>query len=286
MGGAALGAYWRLTKPGITRLVMVTAAAGYWLGARGEPSGAALLQTLLGSGLVISGTNGLNQWWERDADARMRRTRARPLPSGALRPPQALAFALTIAVLGITWLAAFVNVLTAGLAAASLALYILAYTPLKRRSPVALYVGAIPGALPILGGWTAAGAPLDAAGWTLFAVLFLWQLPHFLALGWMYRDDYRQAGFRVLSSVDPDGRLTARQALVCSVALVVVSFVPAWVGLAGLGYLIGAAGLGLVMLGWSLVLLREPTAARARGLFLTSVGYLPALLMLLVLLPA
>ena len=286
MGGAALGAYWRLTKPGITRLVMVTAAAGYWLGARGEPSGAALLQTLLGSGLVISGTNGLNQWWERDADARMRRTRARPLPSGALRPPQALAFALTIAVLGITWLAAFVNVLTAGLAAASLALYILAYTPLKRRSPVALYVGAIPGALPILGGWTAAGAPLDAAGWTLFAVLFLWQLPHFLALGWMYRDDYRQAGFRVLSSVDPDGRLTARQALVCSVALVVVSFVPAWVGLAGLGYLIGAAGLGLVMLGWSLVLLREPTTARARGLFLTSVGYLPALLMLLVLLPA
>ena len=283
---AALGAYWRLTKPGITRLVMITAAAGYWLGARGEPSLAALLHTLLGTGLVVSGTNGLNQWWEREADARMRRTAARPLPAGALRPRRALAFALTIAVLGILWLAASVNVLTAVLAAASLALYILAYTPLKRRSPAALYVGAVPGALPILGGWTAAGAPLDAAGWTLFAILFLWQLPHFLALGWMYRDDYRRAGFRVLSGGDTDGRLTARHAVVCSLALVVVSFVPAVVGLAGVGYLIGAAVLGLAILGWSLLLLRGPTPARARRLFLASVAYLPALLVLLVLLPS
>lgn len=195
-------------------------------------------------------------------------------------------FALTIAVLGIAWLGAFVNLLTATLAAASLALYILAYTPLKRRSPVALYVGAIPGALPILGGWTAAGAPLDAAGWTLFAILFLWQLPHFLALGWMYRDDYRRAGFRVLSGGDTDGRLTARHAVVCSLALVVVSFVPAVVGLAGVGYLIGAAVLGLAILGWSLLLLRGPTPARARQLFLASVAYLPALLVLLVLLPS
>lgn len=281
-------AYWRLTKPGITRMVMVTAAAGYWLGAAASdgPSLVTLLQTLLGTGLVVSGTNALNQWWERDADARMRRTSARPLPAGALRPGQALMFALTIAGLGVAWLAAFVNLLTAALAAASLVLYILAYTPLKRRSPAALYVGAIPGALPILGGWTAAGAPLDVAGWTLFAILFVWQLPHFLALGWMYRDDYRRAGFRVLSGIDSDGRLTARLAVGCSLALVAVSFAPALVGLAGAGYLLGAAAMGLVVLVWSLLLLREPTTARARGLFLSSVGYLPALLLLLILLPS
>jgi protoheme IX farnesyltransferase len=284
----AARAYWRLTKPGITRLVLVTAAAGCWLGgvASGAPQLAILLHTLAGTGLVVSGTNALNQWWERDADARMARTRARPLPAGLIRPAAALKFGLSVAAAGIVWLAVFVNLLTAALAAAALALYILAYTPLKRRSPLALYVGAVPGALPILGGWTASGAPLDGGGGTLFGILFLWQLPHFLALGWMYREDYRAGGFRMLSRGDPAGRVTARHAAVCSLALVVASFAPAWVGLAAPEYLLGAAVLGSAMIGGSLRLLRAPTPARARGLFLTSIAYLPVLLLLLVILPA
>jgi protoheme IX farnesyltransferase len=282
---ASAAPYWELTKPGITRLVVLTAAAGFLLGARGGVDPVLLAHALLGTGLVAAGTNALNQWWERDADARMGRTRRRPLPAGRLRPGEALAFAATISIAGILWLAAFVNTLTAALAALSLASYIFAYTPLKRRTPLALFVGAVPGALPILGGWTAAGAGLTVPGWVLFGILFLWQLPHFLALGWLYRDDYLQGEFAMLSRADPEGRLTARQALLFAAALVVVSLLPARVGLAGTPYLVGAAVLGLALLGWSAEMARHPSRARARRLFLASVLYLPALLLLLVSLP-
>jgi len=282
---ASAAPYWELTKPGITRLVVLTAAAGFLLGARRGVDPVLLAHALFGTGLVAAGTNALNQWWECDADARMGRTRRRPLPAGRLRPGDALAFAIIIAITGILWLAAFVNALTAGLAAVSLASYVFAYTPLKRRTPLALFVGAVPGALPILGGWTAAGAGLTLPGWVLFGILFLWQLPHFLALGWLYRDDYLRGGFAMLSRTDADGRLTARQALLFAAALVVVSLVPAGVGLAGTPYLVGAAALGLALLGWSAEMVRHPNAARARRLFLASVLYLPALLLLLVSLP-
>jgi len=282
---ASVAAYWELTKPGITRLVVLTAAAGFLLGARDAVDPVLLAHALLGTALVAGGTNALNQWWERDADARMNRTRRRPLPAGLLRPGDALAFALIIAITGILWLAAFVNTLTAGLAAVSLASYVFAYTPLKRLTPLALFVGAVPGALPILGGWTAAGAGLTAGGWVLFGILFLWQLPHFLALGWLYRDDYRHGGFAMLSRFDPDGRRTGRQALLYAAALLVVSLAPARVGLAGTPYVVGAAALGLALLGWSAEMARHPTPTRARRLFLASVLYLPALLLLLVILP-
>ena len=282
---ASVAPYWELTKPGITRLVVLTAAAGFLLGARGGVDLALLAHALLGTALVAAGTNALNQWWEREADARMSRTRRRPLPTGRLRPGDALAFATTISIAGILWLAGFVNTLTAALAALSLASYILAYTPLKRRTPLALFVGAVPGALPILGGWTAAGAGLTLPGWVLFGILFLWQLPHFLALGWLYRDDYVQGGFAMLSHADPDGRLTARHALLFAAALVAVSLLPARVGLAGTPYLVGAAALGLALLGWSAEMVRHPSPAHARRLFLASVLYLPALLLLLVSLP-
>jgi len=280
-----VGAYWALTKPGITRLVLFTCAVGFWLGRRGRFEVAVFLALVVGSGLVVSGTNALNQWWERGADARMQRTRGRPLPAGVLRPASALVFGTLIAVLGVAVLVTFVNGTTAALAAAALLIYILAYTPLKPRSPIALYVGAIAGALPIVGGWTASGAPITAAGYALFAILFFWQLPHFLALGWLYRDDYRNGGFAMLSGRDPDGRRSARRAAVFAFLLLVASLAPAWTGLAAMPYVVTALVLGGALIAWSLALVRTPDARHARRLFLASVVYLPALLILLVLLP-
>lgn len=277
--------YWTLTKPGITRLVTLTAGAGFWLGARGDPDLGRLALALVGTGLVVGGTNALNQWWERDADARMDRTRGRPLPAGRLRPGAALAFAVVISLAGIAWLALFVNALTTLLAAVSLATYVFAYTPLKRRTPAALFVGAVPGALPILGGWTAAGAGLTAAGWVLFAILFLWQIPHFLALGWLYREDYVRGGFAMLSRNDSTGSITAAQALWFTAALVAASLLPAGVGLAGLPYVGAAAVLGVALVASSVALWRAPTPAAARRLFVASVAYLPGLLLLLAGLP-
>lgn len=280
-----LAAYWALTKPGITRLVLFTCGVGFWLGARGKPDLRTLAGLLLGCGLVVSGTNALNQWRERAADARMQRTQARPLPAGVLQPSPALVFGTMISVVGIVLLLIAVNVITTLLAAAALLIYILAYTPLKRRSPVALYVGAIAGALPILGGWTASGTPITVSGFALFAILFLWQLPHFLALGWLYREDYRAGGFAMLSGRDADGRVSARASALFALLLLVASLVPTWTGLAGPAYLGAALLLGGALLAWSLALIRTPDAIHARRLFLASVIYLPALLLSLVLLP-
>lgn len=284
---STVAAYWALTKPGITRLVLLTTAVGFWLGARGHPGEAlgSLLATLAGTALVAGGTNALNEWWERDADARMQRTRRRPLPAARLEPGAALLFAIAISVVGIVWLTVLVNGLTGFLAGLSLASYVFLYTPLKRYTPLALFVGAVPGALPILGGWTAAGRGLTAPGWALFSILFLWQIPHFIALGWLYREDYRRGGFATVGRDDAAGRLTAAQATIFAVLLCVVSLAPARLGLANPYYAAAATALGIVLVGWSVALLRAPSPRRARQLFLMTIAYLPVLLLLLVLLP-
>ena len=280
----ARGAYWALTKPGITHLVVLTTAAGFWLGGPGAPNWD-MLAALLGTALVTAGTNALNQWWERDADARMARTCRRPLPSGSLSPRSAFVFGVSIAIVGLIWLALLVNPLTAWLAGASLASYVFLYTPLKRRTSLALFVGAVPGALPILGGWTAATGRVTLPAVVLFAILFLWQIPHFLALGWLYREDYRRGGFAMLSRCDTDGRDSGRLTVAFAAALLVTSLLPAFVGIAGPSYLATAAALGTMLLAYSGALLRAPTAVAARRVFHTSIAYLPALLLLLVILP-
>lgn len=272
-----------LTKPSITRLVVGTAAAGYYLGAADHFDLARFANTLLGTALVAGGTNALNQWWERDVDARMHRTQTRPLPGGRMAAPVALTFALTIAAAGVAWLAWTVNGLTALLAAVTLASYVLCYTPLKKRTALNTLVGAVPGALPILGGWTAATDGLTVPAGLLFAVLFLWQLPHFLALAWMYREDYARGRLRMLSLEDPDGRRTGRHAVGWSVLLVGTSLLLTPLGLTGWAYAVAALALGAWLVVLSGRMARTPSVAVARRLFLASVVYLPVMLVVMAL---
>jgi len=271
-----------LTKPRIVGLVVATAAAGFYLAAPGGVDVTLFLNAMLGTTLVAAGTNALNQVAERDVDAIMRRTARRPLPTGRVGPADAAWFAWLLGASGIACLAALVNPLTALLAAATLGSYVFLYTPLKRRTTLATLVGGIPGALPIVGGWTAAGGTLGIEAWVLFWILFLWQLPHFLALAWLYREDYARAGLRMLSVGDADGLNTFRQAALYAVALLPVSLVPTLVGVTGPVYFFGA----VVLSGWlvwvGFAALRERGAPQARRLFLTSVWYLPALLGLMV----
>ena len=282
-----------LTKPRIVAMVVVTAAAGYVLGLRTVSLGQypatsaaaawwVLLNTILGTALVAGGTSALNQVLERDVDALMRRTAKRPLPAGRMRARDAAWFAWIISALGALELWQFVNALTAFLAVTTLVVYVYAYTPLKRRSHVSTLVGAIPGALPIVGGWTAAGASLDARAAALFAILFLWQLPHFLALSWMYREDYARAGLRMLSADDTDGSATFRLAGLTATALLPISLVPAALGMGGLPYFLAALLLSVMLLWLSSVAARRPTPAHARRLFLATLVYLPTLLAILV----
>jgi protoheme IX farnesyltransferase len=271
-----------LSKPRITQLVVLTAAAGYYLGSQGPFRLEPFLMTLLGTALVAAGTNALNQLRERDTDALMRRTRGRPLPSGRVSPRQALGFAALTAAAGLGLLVWRVNVLTAGLAAATLVAYVWFYTSLKRRSTLNTLIGAVPGALPVLGGWTGAGGELGPPAFALFWTLFLWQLPHFLALAWIYREDYRTAQLRMLSVEDPDGHRTARMALLYAVALLPISLLPTLFGVTGVVYFYGALALGLAyaVSGFLMVL---DVNRRAGWVFLTSIIYLPALLTLAVL---
>jgi protoheme IX farnesyltransferase len=282
-----------LTKPRIVALVAATAAAGYALGLRALPDGQypatslaaqswVLLHATLGTALVAGGTSALNQIVERDVDALMRRTANRPLPAGRLGVREAWVFAWAISAIGVAELLLFVNARTALLAAATLVAYVYAYTPLKRRTHLATPVGAVPGALPILGGWSAAGAPLDARPAALFAILLLWQLPHFLALSWIYREDYARAGLRMLSVEDADGAATFRQAALNAAALLPVSLAPAALAMAGRVYFFAALALSGALLALALLVLRAPTPARARGLFVATLAYLPSLLGVLV----
>jgi len=263
--------------------VLITAAAGFYLGAAGSVNVHLLLHTLLGTALVAAGTNAFNQLRERDADGRMERTRRRPLPSGRITPRAATVFAALISGAGVVYLAVAVNVLTAGLAALTLASYVLLYTPLKKTTTLNTLIGAVPGALPIVGGWTAAGGALGPAVLGLFWILFLWQLPHFLALSWIYREDYRRGGFAMLAVRDPEGRATAWMAVLYAVALVPVSLVPTLMGVTGRSYFFGALALGAAYAVAAAGMLPLATPSRAWRVFLASIVYLPALLTLMVL---
>ncbi len=273
---------WALTKPGITRLVLVTTAVGVYLASRGSIDWILMAHALIGTGLLAAGTNALNMYAERRVDAEMKRTKERPLPAGRLNPTTALLFSSGISVLGTLYLTLLVNPLTAAIGAAALLIYIFAYTPLKRRSWLCTVVGAVPGALPPMMGWTAVTGRLDPLAWVLFGIVFLWQMPHFYAIGWLYKNDYAQAGFPMLPVVDDEGERTARQIILYTVALVVVSLLTTFMGLTGAVYLVGATTLGLGFLVLGLALARTRTGLSARRLFLGSVIYLPILLLLMV----
>ena len=280
---ARIADFVELTKPRITFLVLVTTAVGYALGVGPSFHPEVFLSLLVGTAFVSGGASALNQWAERDADARMARTRSRPLPSGRLAPTDALAFGLAISAIGIALLAGAVNGLTALLAAISLASYVLAYTPLKRVTSLCTLVGAVPGAIPPMMGWAAARGTLDREAWALFAVLFLWQLPHFLSIAWIYRDDYARAGFPMLPVTDPDGKSTARQTVAYAAALVPVTLAAGAFAAAGQGYLWSAVGLGAVFVGCAVFFAVKRSVKAARIVFLASVLYLPAVLGLMVL---
>jgi len=254
-----------LTKPRITALVLVNAAVGYAVGGGAALPSANFLLFLIGTALLCGGASALNQYLERDADARMTRTSRRPLPAGRVTPSDALAFGLTISAVGLVVLAG-VNLLTLALGAASLLSYVLAYTPLKRVTSLCTVVGAVPGALPPLMGWAAARGSLGPAGWALFAILFLWQLPHFLAIGWLYREDYARGGFPMLAVRDGDGSSTGRQAALYSTALLPVTLAAGLLAAAGHAYLWGALVLGVVFLGCALAFLWKRSIGAARRL--------------------
>jgi len=280
----ALKDFFQLAKPRITLLVVLTTLVGFLEARRGGAINVELLlHTLLGTALVAAAASTLNQWGERTADAAMRRTAQRPLPAGRLSPAQALWFGLALLVVGTAWLAAFANPLAALLAAFTAASYLLAYTPLKPVTPLATLVGAVPGAIPPMIGWAAARGSLDAGAWVLFLIVFLWQMPHFLAIATLYRQDYARAGFRVLAVVDEGGTRTARESVFYAALLVPVSVMPSFIGLAGRWYLAGALLLSLAYVWYSARLLPAPQdVTRARTLFRFSLIYLPVLLILLV----
>ena len=278
-----VGAFWELTKPGITRLVLVTTAAGFYLAGGASLNLLVMINALLATAMVAAGTNALNQWVERDIDGHMRRTAQRPLPSGRLTSREAFIFAWAISLIGLVYLAVFVNMLTAFVVGFTLSSYVFIYTPLKRKTWTSTLIGAVPGALPIIAGWTATGRPLNAAAWALFAIMFVWQMPHFFALAWIYRDDYRNAGFQMLTVVDGTGGRAARQALMYAGVLIPISLLPTLFGLTGVIYLVGALVLGVgFLLPTLLMLLRGPDEKLAWRTFFASIAYLPLLLILMV----
>lgn len=272
-----------LTKPRITFLVLVTTAVGYALGTGASFHPAVFVSLLVGTALVSGGASALNQWAERDADARMERTASRPLPSGRLAPADALVFGLVISAVGIVLLASAVNLLTALLALGSLSSYVLAYTPLKRVTSLCTLVGAVPGAIPPMMGWAAARGSLGREAFALFGVLFLWQLPHFLSIAWIYRDDYARGGFPMLPVTDPGGASTARQSVAYAAALVPVTLLAGALTSAGEHYLWGAVALGALFVGCTIAFAFARSIRTARWVFLVSVLYLPAVLGLMVL---
>ncbi|MCU1292195.1 MAG: protoheme farnesyltransferase, partial [Bryobacterales bacterium] len=264
----------------------MSAAVGYYFGHSGSWSILAVLHTVIGTGLIASGTAALNQWYEREADRHMRRTQARPLPSGRLQPFQALLFGIALAIAGGLELGFGVNWLSAGLGILTLAMYLFLYTPLKQMTWWSTTVGAFPGAMPPLIGYAAAAGKLTPEAWVLYAILFLWQFPHFYAIAWMYRDDYSRAGIKMLPVVEPDGQSTSRQILIYSVLLIPISLLPKWMGMTGSIYTVGALALGLLFLYAGVRVSLDRTKLRARKVLLASVVYLPVLYGLMVIDPA
>jgi heme o synthase len=270
-----------LTKPRVVLMVLVTTVVGYYVGLTGAPDYVKLVHLLIGTMLAAGGTLALNQYWERDVDAMMDRTRVRPLPDGRLSPLEALVFAGAITLAGLGYLGAFVGSLAMLVTAATTALYLFAYTPLKLRTPLCTIVGAVPGALPPVTGWVASREGFGLGAWVLFGILFLWQLPHTLAIARLYRDDYARAGVRLLPVVDAEGTSTERQIVTGCLALLAVSLLPTLIGLAGPIYFVGAFLLGAVFVALGLRQALSPSAGSARRVLFASLLYLPILLTLL-----
>ncbi len=272
-----------LTKPKLTSLVLFTTLVGFYAATRGPVPLWLLFNTLAGTALMAGGASAFNMYAERELDARMKRTALRPLAAGRLKSGQVLFFALIISAGGFAYLYVFVNHLTSLLSAIIFASYLFLYTPLKTKTWLCTLAGAVPGALPIVMGWAGAEGAISAGAWVLFAVVFLWQLPHFYSIGWMYREDYARAGLPVLSVIDMSGHRTGRQAVLFIAALIVFSLIPPFIYLAGRIYFAGAAVLGAIFLAYGLRFAQLRDRGSARRLFVVSAFYLPALLILLML---
>jgi len=272
-----------LIKARLTALVLLTTAVGYYLGRDGPMDYWGLFNVFIGTAAAAAGAAALNQWWEWQLDGLMQRTKSRPVPAGRMRPASAVLVGSVLSVLGIAYLAFTCNALTAVLAAITVAIYIFAYTPLKRISTFNTLVGAVPGALPPVIGWAAARGMADAGGWSLFLIVFLWQLPHFFAIAWMYRDDYARAGFQMIASDDPTGERSASQSVFFCILLLVLAGIPGFIGVVNFLYVPVEIALGGIFVAVAMRFLRTRTRADARLLFITSIIYLPLLLTALVL---
>ncbi len=270
--------FWALTKPRIVSMVLITTCVGFYLGSLGLPDYVLLLHTLIGTGFAAAGTLALNQFIERKADAKMHRTQLRPLPDGRLQPAEALLFGSLITTAGLVYLAWAVNVPSALVTTAIVVSYLLVYTPLKKKTSLCTFVGAIPGALPPVIGWAAARGSLDLEAWILFTIMFLWQMPHSLAIAWLYREDYARAEFQLLPVVNPDGKSTGRQVMNNAMALLAVGLLPTLIGLAGHIYFVVAFLLGSMFLWYSVRLALVRSHEAARHLLFASLIYLPTLL--------
>lgn len=275
--------FFALTKPRMVLMILVTTCVGFYLGSSGAMDTLRLLHTLLGTALAAGGTLALNQFLEREVDAKMERTRLRPLPGGRLQPGEALAFGTMVAVAGLLYLGLTVNAVCGLVTAFTVVSYLFVYTPLKQRTSLCSVLGAIPGALPPVTGWVAARGDFGPGAWVLFAILFLWQMPHSLAIGWLFRADYARAGIRLLPVIEPDGRSTGRQIVSNCLALLAVGLLPTLIGLTGSVYFLGALALGISLLVCGIVLAVSRSAADARRLVFASLVYLPALLVLMAL---
>ncbi|HSB80822.1 MAG TPA: heme o synthase [Candidatus Methylomirabilis sp.] len=273
--------FFALTKPRMVLMILVTTCVGYYLGSSRAMDTLRMLHALLGTALAAGGTLALNQFLEREVDAKMERTRLRPLPAGRLEPGEALAFGALTTAVGLLYLGIKVNAESALVTALTVVSYLFVYTPLKRRTSLCSVLGAVPGALPPVAGWVAAQGEFGPGAWVLFAILFLWQLPHSLAIGWLYRADYARAGIRLLPVIEPDGCSTSRQIVSNCLALLAVGLLPTLIGLTGRVYFLGALALGTGLLVCGILLAISRSAADARRLVFASLVYLPALLVLM-----
>ena len=273
--------YLALTKPRVVLMVLITAFVGFYLASPGELHWLLLSHTLVGVALASGGTLALNQYLERELDARMLRTRERPLPEGRLQPGEALGFGVTITAGGLVYLTWLVNPLSGLVTAVSVGSYLFLYTPLKQKTPLCVMVGAVPGALPPVTGWTAASGGLSLEAWVLFAILFLWQIPHSLSIAVLYREDYARANFQLLPVVEPEGTRTGRQIVVHSLALLAVGLLPTTLHVAGAVYFVTAFALGMAMLICGVMVATSYSSAAARRLLFASLVYLPALLVVM-----
>jgi heme o synthase len=276
------GAYVALTKPDVSLLVLMTTGAGFYMGVRGPLDWLKLVHTVFGTMLIAAGTAALNHYIERESDRRMRRTASRPLPSGLLQPAEALWFGVALAIAGAVDLWLVGGWMTSLLGVVTCLSYLLAYTPLKKRTVWATFIGAFPGAIPPMIGWAAASGGLDKGAWLLFLILFFWQFPHFHAISWMYREDYARAGIQMLPVVDRDGTRTFRQIIITAGMLVGVSVLPAVLGLTGVLYFFGALVLSTALVQVCLWAAAEKTNVRAKWLMHATIIHIPVLLGLMV----